>query len=230
MKDVISARGGSSEKSLSSSTVSGGQTVSKSGGKVLQKLKQKAFDTDIIQLLESDTSAPYGIKDLLKQIDIMHASPEVTDLIMDLGLLIDCVVVDLNRIREALNKIQNKSDTQTAEWEAATKSIAKSMELEKASEKNKMEVEAYDRNIEPWEQKIKELQTNIVKAKECKEELLKLDEDELAKEVQIGMHHVERAQRLGKEIDNLICNKSRWERRLKLHKSKYQKMKDSLPF
>lgn len=57
----------------------------------------------------------------------------------------------------------------------------KSVELEKAFEKNKKEVEAYDKNIESWEQQIKELQTNIVKAKERKEELLKLDGDALAK-------------------------------------------------
>lgn len=71
---------------------------------------------------------------------------------MDLGLLINCVVADLTRIREASNKIQSKSQTQTAEWEASTKSIVKSDELEKASEKNKKEVKTCDKNIEAWQQ------------------------------------------------------------------------------
>lgn len=61
----------------------------------------------------------------------MNASPEVTNVIMDLRLLIDQVVVELNRIREASNKIQNKLDTQAVEWDAATKSTAKVAELEK---------------------------------------------------------------------------------------------------
>lgn len=115
-----------------------------------------------------------------------------------------------------MHKIQSKSQTQIAEWEAATECVAKSDELEKAYEKNKKEVEACDKNIEAWEKQIKELQTKIVKAKECKEKLLKLDGDVLAKEVEIGMHHVERAQKLGEEIATLTCHKSGWERRLQL--------------
>lgn len=149
LKAIISVRGSSSDKSLSTSTVSGGQTTSQSGSQVLQKLKENSFNTDLIQLLENDTSASYGIKDLLKKIYVVQASLEVADLVMDLGLLIDCVVADLTRIREASSKIQSKSETQTAEWEATTESIAKSVELEKASKKKK--VEACDKNIEAWE-------------------------------------------------------------------------------
>lgn len=102
--------------------------------------------------------------------------------------------------------------------------------MEKASKKNKKEVKACNKNIEAWEQQIKELQTKIVKAKERKEKLLKLDRDVLAKEVQVGLHHVERAQKLGEEINILTCHKSGRERRLQLQKSKYQKMKEYPPF
>lgn len=70
----------------------------------------------------------------------------------------------------------------------------------------------------------------MVKAKEHKEKLIKLDGEVLAKEFQIGMHHVERAQKLGEEVDTLNYQKYGWERRLQLQKSKYQKMKESLPF
>lgn len=74
------------------------------------------------------------MKDLLKNIDVVNASSKVVDLVMDLGLLIDCVVADLGRIRETCNKIQTKSDTQTAEWEAGSESITRSTELEKTYE------------------------------------------------------------------------------------------------
>lgn len=100
---------------------------------------------------------------------------------MNLELLIDEVVTKLNRIREALNKIHNKSETQAAEWDAATKSTTKVAELEKGSEQNKKEVEACDKNIEAWEQKIREFRDKVTKAKEHKDELLKRDQDELAK-------------------------------------------------
>lgn len=74
------------------------------------------------------------------------------------------------------------------------------------------------------------MQTKIVRAKERKEELLRLDEDVLEKEVQIGLQLVERDQNLGEEIDTLTAYKSSREHRLQLQKSKYQKMKESLPF
>lgn len=74
------------------------------------------------------------------------------------------------------------------------------------------------------------MQTKIVKAKERNEKLLKLDKDVLAKEVQIGLQHVERAQKLVEEIDTITCYKSSRERRLQLQKLKYKKMKESLSF
>lgn len=157
MKAIISVRSSSLEKSPSTSTMSGGPTTSQSKSEVLQKLMEKAFEVDLIQILENDTFTSFGIKYLLKQIDLVHASSEIADLVMDLGLLIDYVVADLGRIREASNKIQSKSETQTAKWKVASESIAKSADLEKTSEKNKKEIEACDKNIRAWEQRIKEL-------------------------------------------------------------------------
>lgn len=104
------------------------------------------------------------------------------------------------------------------------------VELENGSKQNKKEVYDFEKNIEAWEQQIKELQAKITKAKERKDELLKHDQDELAKEIQVSMHHVERAQKLEKEIDNLISNKSVYERCLRLQKLKYHKMKVYLLF
>lgn len=134
----------------------------------------------------------------MKQVDVLNASPEVANVIMDLELLIDQVVAKLNRIREASNKNQNKSETQSAEWDADTESITKVAELKKGFEQNQEEVETCDKSIEAWEQQIKELQSKITKAKECKDELQKLDQDKLAKEIQVGMHHVEKGSETGK--------------------------------
>lgn len=78
---------------------------------MLLKIEENAFDVDLFQLLEKDTTTCFGINDLLKQVDVLNASLEVADVIMDLGLLIDQGIVELNRIREASNKILNKSKT-----------------------------------------------------------------------------------------------------------------------
>ena len=117
--------------------MSGSQSTSKSDDELLLKIKEKTFDIDLFQLLENDTTACFGIKDLLKKVDVLTASPEVADVIMDLGLLIDQVIAEPNCIREALNKIHNKSETQSAEWEASNESTAKVVELENGFEQKK---------------------------------------------------------------------------------------------
>ncbi|XP_050896158.1 uncharacterized protein LOC127102877 [Lathyrus oleraceus] len=105
LKATNSAGGSSTEKSHSTSIVSGGQSTSKYGHELLLKIKEKSFHIDLLQVLENDTSACFGIKDLFKQVNVLNASIEVADVIMDLGFLINQVVAELNRIREASNKI-----------------------------------------------------------------------------------------------------------------------------
>ncbi|XP_050915494.1 uncharacterized protein LOC127130548 [Lathyrus oleraceus] len=122
LKAIISARGGSNDKCSSSSIVSGGRYVSESADDLLKKIKEKAFDVDLLQVLENDPSACFGIKNLLKQVDILTNSLEVTDVIMELGLLIDQIIADLQRIKDASTKIQNKIETKAAEWEAGNES------------------------------------------------------------------------------------------------------------
>ena len=55
---------------------------------------------------------------------------------MELGILIDQVTADLNGKKEVSNKIENKTDTQTDEWDVSTKSTNKVAELEKGFEQS----------------------------------------------------------------------------------------------
>lgn len=102
--------------------------------------------------------------------------------------------------------------------------------MEINSKQNKKEIEVSDNNIAAWEQQIKDLQTNIKKAKEHKEEIIKVGREELDKEIQVGIRHVEQAQNLEKEIITLASNKFVFERCLGLSKSKYECMKVVIPF
>ena len=107
----MSARGNSVDKCSSSSTVSGGQPFSDPVDELLKKINKKVFDVDLLQVLEQNPSSCFEIKDLLKQIDILITSPEIADVILELGLLIDQITTDFNHRREALNKFQNKMET-----------------------------------------------------------------------------------------------------------------------
>lgn len=48
----------------------GGQPSSDPIDEFLKKIKEKEFDVDLLQVLEQNPSACFGIKDLLKQINI----------------------------------------------------------------------------------------------------------------------------------------------------------------
>lgn len=124
----MSTRGSSTNKCSSSSTILGGQSRNEPGDELLKKIKEKAFDVNLLQVLKHNPSDCFGINDLLKQVDILTTPPEIVDIVMELGLLVGQVIADLNHKREVSNKIQNKTDTQTTEWDAAINKVA---ELEK---------------------------------------------------------------------------------------------------
>lgn len=66
---------------------------------------------------------------------------------MELMLLIDQVSADLNRKSDVSNKTKNKMNSQTDEWDAATKSTNKFSELEKGFEQIQEEFETCAINI-----------------------------------------------------------------------------------
>lgn len=66
LKAIISATESSSEKSPHVSMVSGRKPISDPINAILLKIKEKAFDVDVFELLESDSSTSSVIKDLLK--------------------------------------------------------------------------------------------------------------------------------------------------------------------
>lgn len=221
----MSARESSTNKCSSSSVVFGDQPVSDPTDELLKRLSKKEFDVDLLQVLEQNPSVSFGIKDLLKQINILTTPLEIADVILELGLLIDEITPDFNRMWEALIKIHNKMETQLAEWDDASESTNKVTKLEQSLEQNKEEFETCANNITSWEQQIEELQTKIQKAKERQKEIHKLYHSELETEIQVGVHHVEQTQTLEKEINVLNSNKNVLDRHLSLSKTKYTRMK-----
>lgn len=46
----------------------------------------------MIEALENDTTSFNGIKNLLKQVDILSSPPEVAEVVVDLRMILACVV------------------------------------------------------------------------------------------------------------------------------------------
>lgn len=96
LKLMMSAKGSLIDKCLSSSTASGGHSHVETTDKLLQKMKENFFDVVMIEALEKDTATYHGIKNLLKQVNILSSPPEVAEVVVELGILIDQVIVDFN--------------------------------------------------------------------------------------------------------------------------------------
>lgn len=79
--------------------------MSESVNDLLKNIKEKAFDIDLLQVLENDPFACFRIKDILKRVGTLTISPKVTNIIMELGLLIDQIIADLHCIKDASTKI-----------------------------------------------------------------------------------------------------------------------------
>lgn len=54
-----------------SSPAFGGHLSVEPNDQILHKVREKVFDVNLIQLLESNASSYHGIKELLKQVDIL---------------------------------------------------------------------------------------------------------------------------------------------------------------
>lgn len=109
LKAIRSSKESSSDKSISASTASGGRSSTDPCNALLQKIKAKIFDVDMFFLLERDSLTSFALKELLKQAEVLELSPEVSEVIMELGLMIDQVVVDINCVRNTLTTINSKS-------------------------------------------------------------------------------------------------------------------------
>lgn len=89
LKAMMGARVSSIEKASSSSTASGSCSTVETTDQLLQQIREQAFDVYLIQVLEGNLNASYGIKNLLKKVDILRISPEATNFKVELGFFLE---------------------------------------------------------------------------------------------------------------------------------------------
>jgi hypothetical protein len=206
------------------------QPSSTSTGEILSKIKDKVFKGDLLLLLLADPSAPLTLKALLSHVNLLEASPEVANVILEIGTMIDQAVIDHKLLPHLMGEIEKKSGSEAAAWDAATEYTNKAMESEHAKQKNKEKVDAHDRNIASWRQQISELQAKISDAEKDKQQLLEFDDAPMAQDLSLGMEFVEKARQLESDVKLIRSKRSLCEKRLELLKAKYLLIKANLPF
>lgn len=156
----------------------------------LSKIKEKIFKGDLFLLLLADSSAPLSFKTLLNQVNLLEASPGVANVILELGIMIEQIVIDHKSLPQITKEIEKKAGDEAAAWDAVTELTKKVIELEQTKAENKAEIESHDRDVASWEAQVKELQVKISRAKKCKDELLKFDDASMAKELDFGLEFI----------------------------------------
>ena len=181
--------------------------------------------------LEGEPTAPSFLKNTLKVVDLLVASPDIASIILDLTLIIDQASVDYN-CRMTLNReIEEANGRVGAFWVAATELASKLNELSKEREARQKEVEEIDQSIASMKAQIKELEAKIFANEKLKEELLAVSNDvESQEELNNGLKYAEHAQALDAKIEALHQSRALYERRLELQKIKYLQIKANLPF
>ncbi|XP_050893357.1 uncharacterized protein LOC127099624 [Lathyrus oleraceus] len=118
LKAMLSRRESSYERSLSTSTTSEDQSSSRPANEAL-----------------------------LSQVNLLDVSPEVANIILELGTMIGQVVEDNKLLLQITKEIEQKIGVEAASCDAASKSTNKALELEETKKKNQTEIENHDRDI-----------------------------------------------------------------------------------
>lgn len=95
--------------------MSGEKALNQPGDTLLQKIKAKAFEVDIFLLLDRDVSASFTLKDLLSQAWELDFPSEVSKVIIVLGLMLNHIIANINRVRDTSTTILSKLQAQISE-------------------------------------------------------------------------------------------------------------------
>lgn len=211
-------------------SVSEDQPSSTPADEVLSKIKDKVFKGDLFVLLLADPSAHLTLKSLLSQVDLLEASPEVANIILEIGAMINQAVADHKLLPQIIREIEKKFGSKATACDGATESTNKAMQLEQTKHKIKEKVDTHDHNIASWRQQIAELQAKISDAEKDKHQLLEFDQASMAQELSFGMEFFEKSRQLELDIKLLRSKRSLCEKWLELLKVKYLQIKANLPF
>lgn len=93
LKAMMNATSSSSEKGGTSSTIFWGKPVEKSSKSILLQIKEKLFGIDLIQSMNDNVNVCFGLKDLMKKVDVLSVSGEVSKLLIALGFLLAAALI-----------------------------------------------------------------------------------------------------------------------------------------
>lgn len=106
----MSSQGILVEKSPSSSTTSGNDPSGNAYVAMVQQLKAKVFDVDLLQTIKDDHVISYEIKNLLKYLNNPYLPNSTFNLILEFESFLDQIAQNIKMKKESAKKIKQKID------------------------------------------------------------------------------------------------------------------------
>lgn len=125
----------------------------------------------------------FSLKNLLKKVDLLSVSEGVSHVFISLDFLIEQLQSDQLRKGEISQKLNTKVSAKTSSWNVANESIVKVEAMELQTSKDEVECTACKENIKSWEEQIEKLKLKTQTAKDRRDEIWKLNLQELDVEI-----------------------------------------------
>lgn len=100
--------------------------------------------------MEKDFIYGYGIKTLLKKLDVPDALSELVDFLVTFRPFFDHIIVDFQRKPDAKTKMTSKENERSEEWRLATESDQHAEQLEVKLHLESEDVPTLDAKILSW--------------------------------------------------------------------------------
>src|SRR4051812_21583690 len=192
---------------------------------LLHQIKDSFFETNLVEFLSKDSMKCDGLKQLLKRVDLLLVSKEVSDVIVLLGSLLDQLQSNILRQNNVNEQLAAKMASHSSSWKAAIEASNKGDALRLERLKNQEEYDECEKNIQSWKQEIKKLEEKIQEAESRQATIQQTNDQEIAGVARLGIQHFEAAQKLVPEIEEL--KKRLLILSLRAIDNKYQHLKSS---
>ncbi|XP_058732817.1 uncharacterized protein LOC131604391 [Vicia villosa] len=170
---------------------------------LLRQIKEKFFETNLVETLSKDPIKSHSLNQLLKKVDLLLVSKEVSEVIILLGSLIEQLQANILRKHNVDEQLTAKMASHNSSWKSAIDATKQGEALKLKYSKNQKAYDECEKSINSWKQEIKLLEEKIKEAESRKATLQQSSEQELTEVARLGIQHFEAAQKMVPEIDEL---------------------------
>ncbi|XP_058772264.1 uncharacterized protein LOC131646146 [Vicia villosa] len=196
---------------------------------LLRQIKERFFGVNLVDVLNRDPIKSHNLNQLLKKVDLLQVSTEVSEVIVLLGSLLEQLQANILRRQNVEKELSETKASHDSSWNSAMDATKQGEALRLKHSENQKAIDDYEKKIGSWKQEIKVLEGKIKEAESCQAVLQKSNQQDLLEVVQSGMKHFETAQKLVPEIERLKKHRALIELRMSSWETQYLKIKKDLP-